>query len=366
MARNFYEFARGEGTCYNGAMQNGNNHNSPKRRADKNKTGAALIVVMWLVVLMSLLVWGFVAEMHIEAGISVYARNRLKAKAIARGGVEYAKFLLAKSFENSALKESDEAKEAVRILAANLSRGIAATAVEVPMGDGKAKIDILPETGRRNVNLLSDEDWEELLDQTNIPEELWPELIDCFSDWIDADDDHRLNGAEKDDPFYKKRGYEPKNAPLDTIDELLLIKGFTPEIVYGGPSSIPKGEPFTGIARLLTTYGDGKVNINTASREVLMTLPDIDEWIVEDILKYRLGDDGIPNTEDDGFASVAEAMSKTRLPAHLQDRISVSDRRYVRVISIGEVENVMSGIWAIFLVDARTITPIYWREENMQ
>lgn len=332
----------------------------------QHKSGAALIVVMWLVVLLSLLISTFIYEMHVEAGISLYARNRLKAKAAARGGVEYARFLLAKSFEGNAFEEAEEEKEALRIMINNLGRGIAATGVEVPIGDGVARIDILPETGRRNVNTLSDEDWEELLDQSNVPEELWADLIDCFGDWIDGDDLHRLNGAEKDDSFYRDRGYEPKNAPLDTIDEILLIKGFSPEIVYGGPSPDPKAEPYRGIAHLLTTYGDGKVNVNTASREVLLTLPEVDEWVVEDILKYRLGDDGIPNTEDDGFNSVADVVAQTGLQSRLQNQISVSDRSYVRVISIGDVNGVKSGCWVIFRVGDRRATPIYWREENMQ
>jgi general secretion pathway protein K len=243
-----------------------------KTRRAAGREGAALIVALWTVLILSLLISGLAYEMHIQAGITSHARKRLKAQVAARGGVEYAKFLLAKSFETSAFEEQDLEKETFRILSKNLERGIGVSGIEVEMGGAKARIDILPEAGRRNVNLLQDEDWEELLDQSGVPEEKWPELIDCFMDWTDPGDEHRLNGAEKDDPFYKERGYAPKNAPLDTVDELLLIKGFTPEIVYGGPPADPKGEPLRGIAHLLTTFGDGKVNVNTASREVLLTL----------------------------------------------------------------------------------------------
>jgi hypothetical protein len=174
----------------------------------------------------------------------------------------------------------------------------------------------------------------------------------------DAGDEHRLNGAEEGDAFYKEQGYKPKNAPLDTVDELLLIKGFTPEIVYGGPPKDPKGEPLRGIAHLLTTFGDGKVNVNTASREVLLTLTAgngkmMDEWVVNDLLKYRLGDDGIPNTKDDGFASVQEAIGKSGMDPALAGKISVSDRQFVRVVSIGENRGVKNGVWAVFEVGER-------------
>ena len=335
------------------------------------REGAALVVALWTVLLLSLLVGTMAYEMHVAAGITSFARKRLKAQYAARGGVEYAKFLLAKSFAPSAFEEADEEKEAFRILAKNLSRGIGVSGVEVAAGNARALVDIQPEAGRRNVNKLEDDDWEELLDQAGVPEEKWPDLIDCFMDWTDPGDEHRLNGAEEDDPYYKEKGYAPKNAPLDTVDELLLIKGFTPEIVYGGPPPDPKSPPLRGIAHLLTTFGDGKVNVNTASREVLLTLTAgngkmMDDWVVADLLKYRLGDDGIPNTKDDGFESVQEAISKSGMDPALADKLSVSDRQFVRVISIGEDHGVQSGVWAIFEVGNNKVTPIYWREELMQ
>ena len=323
-----------------------------------------------MVLILSLLVGGMAYEMHVEAGITSYARKRVKALVAARGGVEYAKFLLAKSFEPSAFEESDEGKEAARILEKNLARGIGVSGVKVEQGEAVATVDILPEAGRRNVNKLGDADWEELLDQAGVPDEQWPELIDCFMDWTDDNKDHRINGAEEDDAYYKEQGYAPKNAPLDTVDELLLIKGFTPALVYGGPPPDPKSPPLQGIAHLLTTFGDGKVNVNTASRDVLLTLTVndkmMDDWVVDDLLKYRLGDDGLPNTKDDGFDSVEEAISKSGMDPAFADKISVSDRQYVRVVSLGEDHGVQSGVWAVFEVGDKKVTPVYWREEQMQ
>jgi len=103
-----------------------------------------------------------------------------------------------------------------------------------------------------NVNLLSSEGWEELLDQTGVPEEIWPDLIDCFMDWTDPGDEHRLNGAESDDPFYISSGYSVSNAPLTKVTDLLLIKGFDPTILYGGTNQ--SGVMLTGIAYHLTTW----------------------------------------------------------------------------------------------------------------
>ena len=50
----------------------------------------------------------------------------------------------------------------------------------------------------------------------------------------------------------------------------------------------------------------------------------------------------------------------------LAGKISVSDRQFVRVVSIGDNNGVRMGIWAVFEVAKNKVTPIYWREEQMQ
>lgn len=336
----------------------------------RNRGGAALIVALWTVLILSLLIGGLAYEMHIEAGITSYARKRLKAQVAARGGVEYAKFLFSKSFDTSAFPPNDDKDEEIEIYATLLSQGMPVS-VKLEMGTSTSVLGIWLETKKQNVNMLEDYEWEEVFAQAGVPEESWPDLIDCFMDFTDVNDEHQLNGAEENDSFYKEKGYAPKNAPLDTVDELLLIKGFTPEIVYGGPPTDPKGEPLTGISRKLTTFGDGKVNVNAADPDTLLSLVTrdgimMDDWVVDDLLKYRLGDDGLPNTKDDGFKSVEEAVSKSGMDPALADKISVSGGKFWRVVSIGENNGVASGVWAVFEVGDKKVTPVYWREEQMQ
>ena len=91
------------------------------------------------------------------------------------------------------------------------------------VGKGRYDLQIMPEQGRRNVNRMQPEEWKELFEQTGVDEELWDKLIDCLADWIDENDLHQLNGAEEDDEFYRDKNYKVKNAPVDTIDELLFL-----------------------------------------------------------------------------------------------------------------------------------------------
>ena len=332
------------------------------------RSGSALIVALWTLLILTLMIGTFAFNMHIEAGITSHYRKRVKAQYLARAGGEWAQYLLAQTgsdldeeTEDSPLEE-DVLTQAKRIL-----RGNAVYSLKQELGAGTFSIDIIPEEGRGNINQMTDEQWEEMLDQAGVPEEQWEELIDCFADWIDENDEHHLNGAESDDPFYKERGYECKNAPLDTVDELLLIKGFTAAIVYGGPAEREDDAPYRGIASMLTVWGDGKININTATRETMLAfLPGIDEWMVDDIIEGRKGLDGEENTDDDGFESVDEAIAKAGLPADLKGKITTVEKKYVRVVSIGEVGAVKSGIWAVMRYDGGKVVPVFWREEMMQ
>ncbi|MCC6491427.1 MAG: general secretion pathway protein GspK [Pirellulales bacterium] len=59
------------------------------------------------------------------------------------------------------------------------------------------------------------------------------EIAEAIVDWLDADDSAQLNGAESD--YYRSLspGYSARNGPIADLDELLLVKGVTPELLYG-------------------------------------------------------------------------------------------------------------------------------------
>ena len=331
--------------------------------ASPAREGAVLIVVLWVLIVLALLVGALVFEMQVEANVTSYYRKRFKAQYLARAGIEYAKMMLVSGGRFT--EEMEDEYPGLYLATQQLSRGMAVQGFRRELDPGHFEIDFIPEQGRRNVNRLTPDDWREILDQGRVPEDLWDELIDAFFDWIDADEAHRLNGAESDDSFYEDRGYEVKNARLDTIDELLLIKGFTPAIVYGGPPENEEDPPLAGIARWLTNWGDGRVNVNTASREVLLTLPEVEEWMVDAILDGRAGLDGEFGTVDDGFTDVSEVLAVTGLGQSFAARINTTERRFLRVIVQGEVQGVRSGIWVVFRHEGGSLVPLYWREEQM-
>ncbi len=90
---------------------------------------------------------------------------------------------------------------------------------------------------------------------------LSPELVNVIIDWIDPDLDATFPGGAEDDYYMGlERAYRCANAPLVTPSELLLLKGVDAEVY--------------AVLRqhVATLDADGKLNINTASPAVLMSL----------------------------------------------------------------------------------------------
>ena len=336
----------------------------PRHPTLGRRRGAALIVVMWVLLILGLLVSSFSFDMRVEAEITSHYRKRTRAESLARAGVEWAMRVieLRTEADPGAPEESDQ--DPIYMSALLLQRGVGVHGAEVDLGAGTFRVDIVPEEERRNVNRLTDEEWEEILDLGGVPQERWDELMDCFKDWIDDNDTHLANGAEKDDPYYEDQGYEPKNAPLDSVDELLLIKGFDERILYGGPPDDEDEPPYTGIARFLTTWGDGKVNINAASADVLLTIPELEEWEVNQIIEKRSGTDEILGTRDDGYNSVDEMIALTGTNPALADRFTTSTVRYIKVVSTGVANGVNFTIACTVQASGPRTVVLAWREET--
>ncbi|MFA6216153.1 MAG: hypothetical protein WDL87_00665 [Candidatus Omnitrophota bacterium] len=130
-----------------------------------------------------------------------------------------------------------------------------------------------------------------------LDEEHAQELAASIIDWRDADSALSLSMGSAEDAYYKnlKYPYDAKNADFEVLDELLLVKGMTQAL-------------FDRISPFLTVYGNGKININTASRESLLAIG-FSEDMAEKILLLRNGKDGLEATEDDEvFASAADIV----------------------------------------------------------
>lgn len=340
--------------------------------ADGHRGGSALVLVLWIMMLLSLLVVSLTFEAHVEAKITSFYRNRTKADYLARSGIELAELVMNKSDrlrgENSDVEEEDE-EDTWQKPAKSLAEG-APINIEDELGEGTITLTIVPEPARRNVNKIDEEDWERIFEVAGVPEEYWPELIESFYDWIDADDNSRVDGAETDDYYSTlEEPYEARNGPLDTVGELLLIKGFTRTILSGGVLedgySDDEALRCSGIEDMLTTYGDGKVNVNAATRRVLMTLPGVDDIAADAIIEEREGwEDSYGEQEAEPFDSSADFLSRIpALGAKIDEKVTIQSGIY-RVTSVGTVHGVSRSVWCVASHSKDGLEILRWREQD--
>jgi len=327
---------------------------NPHPTERKRKEGAALLVALWVLIILSLIVGSFAFEIQLEAMLVSHKRKKFRAEMMAYSGLEYARAILDKQGEAKELEIEDMAEDEDGFMQAALyiKRGLS-TSSTIELGDGSFTVTLESAEAGRNINLLQREEWLEILEMANVPSTEWDAMIDCLADWTDEGDLHKLNGAESDDPFYEDRGYPVKNGPLDSVEELMLVKGWGPEILYGKEAD-EESDAIFGIADLLTVWGDGKVNLNTASADVLLSYAEYEDWELESVMEARNGEDGEAGTLDDGIKNLAEVGADP-------DKFKLQSD-FVKVTSVGDVFGNQYEVECIFLLQGKTPVVVYWKE----
>ncbi len=107
-------------------------------------------------------------------------------------------------------------------------------------------------------------------------------LLDAMADWVDKDDNERAQGAEEAHYRAGNPSHGCRNDKIPQLEELLLVKGMTPEILYGD-------REHEGIADYVTVAGeDGKINLNTAPLPVLQALsPEMTVELAQELIDFR-------------------------------------------------------------------------------
>ncbi len=324
----------------------------------KSKEGAALLVALWVLIILSLIVGSFAFEIQLESMLVSHQRTKFRAEIAAYSGIEYARAILDQQANAKELEIEDMAEDPDGFMQAALfiKRGLPSTS-QIELGDSRFFVTLESAEAGRNINLLIRQEWLEILEMANIPSTEWDTMIDCLEDWIDEGDLHQLNGAESDDPFYQNRGYPVKNGPLDSIEELLLVKGWSEDVLFGKEED-EDGDAIFGIANLLTVWGDGKVNLNTASIDVLLSFAEYEDWELSSVLEARDGADGESGTLDDGIKDLAQVgadPSKFKLQSD-----------FVKVTSVGEMFGNQYQVECIFYLGGRNVVSVYWKEGPIQ
>jgi general secretion pathway protein K len=300
--------------------------------------GIALIIVMISIFVLTALAGGFALSMKIETRLARNANSETELEWMGRSAVECARWELAQYLTVPLPYEAlDQPWAGGGNLAGISNTPLAEFKHEIHTPNGGATWTIVDLERKFNINSINPYNpaAEAVLQQALMvagldPSEITP-VANAILDWLDPDDLVRLQGAEKN--YYEglRPAYMSKNGPIDDISELLLIKGVTPEMYYGIASTNFLTRSFNqesarframasampshpvALTALFTPLSSGRVNINTASPEVLQILPLVTPEVAQEIVSGRQG-------EDDGshmfgpYRSVAEIERSPAIP----------------------------------------------------
>lgn len=187
------------------------------------------------------------------------------------------------------------------------------------------------------------------------------ELAAAIVDWRDNDSETSILSGSAEDSYYNSLSfpYGAKNSELEVLDELTLIKGIDDNV-------------FEKIRGYVTIYGDGRVNVNTASEAVLCALG-LNENIAGKIISYRLGEDGKSGTSDDNIfvvdTQIAPKLSQFYQfsPSDAEELINISTQ-YLNVQSNnfmiqGAAKSIGKNTMTVKSVVNRKGKILYWRED---
>jgi len=255
------------------------------KRLNSNQNGMALMIVLWVLVLLIALATEFAFSMKMEVNTTRNYKEDTESYYLAKAGINLAVAELLKNARFHSIHEEhgwvmgkEVPAPSANSNASDSTEGEEEEALEfdivnrtdIELEHGTITYTIRDENGKISINSSSKLILNKLLAYSGVKEKLAQDTIsDSILDWIDADKNHRLNGAEDDYYRTQRPPYYAKNGKIETLGELLKIRGITEEILYGSTEESEEDKEYKGIAQFLTVYKYPSVNPNTASEEVL-------------------------------------------------------------------------------------------------
>ena len=209
--------------------------------------------------------------------------------------------------------------------------GLPARPVQVPMGDHIYRVHLTDAMGRIDLNSVTETQFRRFLSAHKVSESTAEAITSQLLDWRDDDDFRRRNGAEAD--TYRRRGMEPRNGPIRSVEELLFLPAMTDDI-------------FFQIRPQVALAGDNVIHAGTAPAEVMMSLPGITREVADTIIKQRTK---APLTLEslEGLLPIAARESKTQFRVDPSNYIRL---HVAQLDSNGEPGRAFEGI-ALFTKD---------------
>lgn len=294
----------------------------------KNERGMVLLLVLFVVALLATVLTELSFSTLVDMRLAETFRDTTRANYLARGGLEVGRRLLLDDDNNY-----DAADELWAIGVQQYPVAEGAVTIEIADLGGRIDLNRLV-SAQGNVDVVIKDRYTRLLEELAV--ERPSALIDSLIDWIDPDDVPEPEGAENSVYISRTEPYQCKNGPLDTLEELTLVEGYTVEVLKQ-------------LRPHVTAYGSSKVNVNTASREVLLALADeMDVTAVETLLAAR---------QEDPFTAVEQIRDlpgMETLYGFIYLHLDVKSQRY-QVTSTGRVNDGRTAVLGVVAKESNSI-----------
>jgi len=205
-----------------------------------------LIIVLVVVAVLSLAAYSFTQMMLAHNETTHVAGRQIQAKLLAASGVESVRAFLMQDptiqAESGGSYNNPDSFQAILVLASEDPGDQGRFTVLSPALDDATdavgvRYGLEDESARVNINaLLAIDEAAAAIGMENVGRDMLlalpgmtVDVADAILDWIDSDDEMREFGAESMDYL----DYAPKNGLLETVEELLLVHGVTPDLLFG-------------------------------------------------------------------------------------------------------------------------------------
>jgi general secretion pathway protein K len=240
-----------------------------KTRSIANERGAALIIVLWIFIFLFVVAFDFSASVREEGMATHRYAEETEGYYLALAGFQQGVYEVIRQFAQARSGN----QPSTDLFESDWKRGT--------LGDGVYEVRFIDEAGKFNLNRATQDTLRSVFLNLGIEQDRANVMTDSILDWIDTDDLHRVNGAENDYYMSLSPPYTAKNGPFDSVEDLLWIRGVTPELFYGD-------EEHVGLKDIFTVDSPaGGVNLRTASPAVCVALVGISMDKCRDFIGQR-------------------------------------------------------------------------------
>lgn len=278
------------------------------------KRGSILLMVLVLIVVVSFALTMFIEKAEVEIKGEGYYVKRSELRREAWSMLEVAVAVLAdvKAIDGELYAPVQGWSDPLGYARIDVEEGL------------EVSFRFIDESGKVDINSLERDSLVLLFDELDFDLEISSRLSDVLLDWIDEDDQTRIEGAESREYSTLELEAHPANQRLRSLDELRYLFGF--KDLFFDENGLPL-PVFTQLKEAVTVHEVSTLNVNSASSLALRAIADLDEYDKQAIDSFLKGLDGDLGTADDNYFSNRDEVSAVLVDipegAPLGNRISV-------------------------------------------